>query len=253
MKPAPGSALRVGLTMLLAWVATAAVAGEPVTLHWFPRPPFHYIENDRVTGLLVEPIRAAFEAEGIPYRLENTPATRLYNTIRNSSGLDCGLGWYKNRQREAFARFSQAFYLDAAIVGVVRKSKGVPPHISAAELLTKWEIRALVKQTFTHGAYLDSLLSNPGDKLHVERISAEVPKILQMVSADRADLALMLPVEADYVFSHGVRAEDFQVLHFPDVPAKEYRYLMCSQKIPDDMMLRINKAISRHVHLAAQP
>jgi len=230
--------------------AAAAESTPPIVLHWFPRPPFHYEEQQKLTGLLVEPVLGAFQFAGVAYATENTPATRIFNLIKENHGYDCALGWYKNTEREQFAQFSDPIYHDKALIGVARKDSQIPLTITAKELISTYHVRMVAKQTFSHGAYLDNLLASPSKAIAILRTSGEIPVILKMVQSNRADLALVDAEEVGYMFSHGLDVANFEILHFPDVPPSEFRYLMCSKRVPESVLTRINAAIKATIHLA---
>ena len=65
-----------------------------------------------------------------------------------------------------------------------------------------------------------------------------------MIHAARADLIVTTQEEVEiYVKQAELEMSDFRVLEFPDVPAVEMRYVLCSQKVPADVMSRLNAAI----------
>jgi polar amino acid transport system substrate-binding protein len=82
----------------------------------------------------------------------------------------------------------------------------------------------------------------------VEVVAAEIPNLVKMIAAKRADLIITTQEEvALYVDQAELKLKDFRVLIFPDVPAVEMRYILCSKQVPEDTMQRLNKAIGKFV------
>ena len=51
--------------------------------------------------------------------------------------------------------------------------------------------------------------------------------------------------EAKYLAEEaGTSIRDFQLIKFTDMPMGERRYLMCSKQVPDEVINRLNGAIS---------
>jgi uncharacterized protein (TIGR02285 family) len=157
--------------------------------------------------------------------------------------LDCTPGWYKKPDREAYAQFSLPIYQDLPLQGLSRANFSVPDGITAKELFLRPDLRLLLKQNFSKGAYMDSLIEHiPAQQ--VQKVAAEVPTLVKMIQADRADLIITTEEETDYFISQsGYQKQDFRIIKFPDVPATEKRYILCSQRVPTEIMNRLNQSI----------
>ena len=84
---------------------------------------------------------------------------------------------------------------------------------------------------------------------HVLPTTDEVPTMVQMIARGRADLIITTQEEVEiYVHQSGFKLEDFHILVFPDVPAVEKRYILCSQQVPAEVLDNLNSALAKIVH-----
>lgn len=245
MKTSKTDSLTLCFTTL--WATAMTASAEPpstITLHYYERPPFHYSDEHGVpTGLIVARTVEIFNKAKIDYSWHVTPANRILAVLKSDTGLDCTSGWYKLSEREKYARFSEAIYRDKPLVGLSRADFRVSENITAQKLFHLPNIRLLLKENFSQGAYMDRLLSDV-PKQRMQRVTAEVPTMVKMLKANRADLIITTEEESKVFISNaGYTEKEIRILRFPDVPAVENRYILCSKSVPDSTMKRLNQAI----------
>jgi polar amino acid transport system substrate-binding protein len=231
------------LSLWAAW-GIAFAAENVITLHYYERPPFHSRDaNGQITGLVADPTIKILKMADVAFTWQLTPANRILSMLKNNVGMDCSPGWYKNPDRASYAQFSLPIYKDKPLVGLSRANFAVQEGITAKELLSRPGTRLLAKQNFSQGAYMDELIAKM-PTAQVQRVAAEVATMVKMVQIDRADLILTTQEEtATFIHQSGLDVKDFRVLKFPDVPAVENRYLLCSKTVPPHVITRMNKAI----------
>ena len=196
-----------------------------------------------MAGVIATLTETVFKAAGITYKWELTPVNRILANLKNNNGLECTSGWYKTAERETFAQFSLPIYHDQPLQGLSRADFAAAEGITAKELFLRPDLRLLLKQNFSQGAYMDALIANIPPQ-QVQRVTVEVPTMVKMVKADRADLIITTEEETDYFIKQsGFENKDFRILKFSDVPATEQRYILCDQKTPREVMNRLNQAI----------
>jgi hypothetical protein len=90
---------------------------------------------------------------------------------------------------------------------------------------------------------MDKLLTDlPKDR--IQRVTAEVPTMVKMLKSNRADLIITTEEESKiFISDAGYTEKDIRILRFPDVPAVEHRYILCSKNVPASTMKRLNDAI----------
>lgn len=220
-----------------------AAAADPITLYYYERPPFFMTaENGTVSGLLIEPTRAAFERAGIPFRLELASVARVLDLIRDEQhGLACSGGWFMTEERARFAKFTKPFYRERPPIGIAAKSLVVPPGTRVADLLASTATLVVI-EGYSYGKYLDPLIQQKDPK-QLLRLPRPDRTMFEMVIAGHADLVLTNEEDVAEAAPLGVGGPDYPILRFPDVPQNDTRHIMCSRAVPDAVIDRLNEAI----------
>jgi uncharacterized protein (TIGR02285 family) len=228
----------------LAWASLAlpAQATEPLALMYYDRPPFMIDGGDgSASGLTVNISNEIMKTAKLDYTWHKFAAKRILELVRENAIHGCGIGWFKNPEREQFARFSKPIYHDKPQVAVAPKKFVLPADTKLFAALAINGTRILVKEGFSYGA-IDPLLLKY--KPVLISTAGEVVQMMQMIKANRADMTFLPEEEAMYLLGQaGFRADDFNLIKFPDMPPGSTRHLMCSKKVPESVMQQINAAI----------
>ncbi|TCP15164.1 polar amino acid transport system substrate-binding protein [Crenobacter luteus] len=227
-------------TLLFAAALVAQpAAAEPLTLHYFERPPFYYTRPDGLpTGLVIEPLRRALVVAGVAHRWQTTPSNRQLAKIEADKAMDCGVGWFRTPERERVGRFSAPLYRDRPQVVVVDATQPVHGSATLARLLAERDWVFLRRERFSYGNALDAMLAanRPREIATSEPIAAMV----RMIAAGRASYTFVSAEEAGAMRQDGVR-----VATPPDMPAGETRHLWCSRRVPAETLARLDAALAR--------
>ncbi len=237
--PARSSVLLLGLAL------GGAAAAQPaaLTVYYNERPPYAVSgAGDQVEGLTATPAARALAAAGVPFRWVKLPSNRQILSIKDNRAPECALGWFRNPEREQFARFSKPLYQDRPTVALSHQGLE-PPGRRLAELLSQPGVTVLVKERFSYGPYVDGLLAQL--RPTVTATTVENAQMVQMVARRRADLMFAAEEEASVLIEQAgpEDARQLKVLHFADMPEGEKRHLMCSRAVPEELMQRLNAAI----------
>lgn len=245
-----GAALGAGSTVAL-WPAAAGAAvtpagtgAEAVELYYFERPPYVTLRpggSPEVGGLTATPAAQAFKAAGIAFRWVELPTMRQLVTLKDQARPACAVGWFRNPEREQQFKFTRAIYRDRATVGIARSE--FTPATTLAETLRQPRLQVLVKDGFSYGAMIDGLLTST----RVDRVvtSADNVSMVHMVEALRAQFMFAAEEEATYLVEQArLPAGRLKLLHFGDLPPGERRHILCSKATPDELIERLNRAIT---------
>ncbi len=225
-------------------VTLFAAAPVAVTVHFYERPPYASRQPDgSVKGLTANPVLQALATMAEPYQWSETPAKRQLSMLEHNSGRDCGIGWFRNPDRERFAKFSVPIYRDLPPVAIVNPQRRLPKTATVAEVLATPDMRVLIKDGLTYGGHVGGLLKSA--RAQVEAVSLDSTQIIRMVAANRADMMFATGEEAPILLRSLGDDAALQVHRFPEIPAGEHRYLMCSKQVDDAWLARFNKAILR--------
>lgn len=218
---------------------------EPaIILHYHERRPYYITSGSRVQGLVAGVITRAFEFADIPYKWQQTPARRQLDIIRDNEGTDCGVGWFKTPERQQFSKFSTAVYRDTPFVAVARANNTKILKIQTLEqLFQEHRLKLLVKTGYSYGAEIDRKIREFSPWM--AETTADNQAMLQMIEGRRADYCFMTREEVKDLLLHaGFNKDSFTILPFAEIPEGNTRYLICSQKVPDEMIERFNQAIT---------
>jgi len=219
-------------------------AEEKINVHYNDRPPYLIMKNGELTGLTGSVAIAAFKSAGIPFQLSNTPATRQLDILKKHQGKDCAVGWFKNPDREKFAKFTKPLYKDKPQVAiVVNKNNTLKDNAVLEEALTKKDAILLMKQSYSYGKFLDGLIEKVKPRQHA--VSGENTAMIKIIAANRENYYMFSAPEEfeSMVQASGLNLKDFKTINFKDMPAGEQRYILCSQKVEDSLIEKLNSAI----------
>lgn len=231
------------LAMTASLVLPLSGSAQSVTLHYFPRPPYMYQDGGQLAGLTGSVAAAAFHAAGVNVTVQDTPASRFLVIVKRNEGLDCGIGWFKNPEREEFGKFTKAIYQDEAMAALtVPDNTKITANDSVESVLANKDLKLLVKQSFSYGKTLDTLI----EKLQPNRQIATVENVqmVKMLHARRANYMFISPEESvATIAAAGFQPGEFKLLRLANMPKGESRYILCSKNMPDELIARLNAAI----------
>ena len=258
----PGLCLVVGLTVLFGKSFISRDLSLPsrqsstnpqpvndlITIHYHERFPYYVTGPLGVYGLCSDPAKLAFKKAGIPFRWEKTPAKRQLDIIKNNRSRDCLLGWFKNSEREKFAKYSLYIYMDKPAIALARAdNKEIIPGRPLEETLFNVNLILLRKNGYSYGQFVDAKIAELNPKQEIT--NAENVGMLKMIHSKRADYFFISEEEAEELTaSSGLPKTDFKYIKFSNMPQGNKRYLLFSKKVEDEVIDKINAAIKRYVH-----
>jgi len=219
-------------------------AQSTIELYYYERVPYAVADNQgEVSGLCATPAAKAFKKAGIPFQWKKMPFKRQVATIKYNKKMACGIGWFKNPEREEFARFTDAIYQDKPAITISRKgNKSLEKNSRLNTLLKDRNVKLLVKDGFSYGAYIDGLIEKYNPAVVVA--TGTNIQMLQMILAGRADYFFTSVEEAEHMIkSAGYGVSQFQLHHYSDMPAGNRRYITCSEQVTPETIDLLNRAL----------
>lgn len=230
--------------LIFGSLTTQAQAQDILTIHYALRPPYVVSTSENTIGGLVGgPIVRALEKAKIRYRLKQTPTSRQMVLVKNNQSPECGVGWFKNEEREQFGQFSEAIYTGGKMVLIANKRASLNLIEDFSKLVQEKSLRLVVKDLYSYGPYIDAEINRKA-QLKVDRRIAEADAMIKMVAAGRADIMLASEEEAALLFGNPGTAP-LQIVHLSDVKAGEKRYLLCTRKVPSPWLTEFNAALGK--------
>lgn len=239
-------ARRVCLLTLLTSVLPcwAQKKTQTVNLMYLERPPYaSSLEGKKPQGLLIEPVEKAFQEAGINYRLLEVPVVRQLAILKSNQDLDCGVGWFKRDDRAAYAKYSMPFFQDLPTVGIVAIDSTLPSSAKLKDILSTTHLTWTVVDGYSYDPYVEAQLKE--HKTALQTISGGLVNLVNMIDKNRASITVLARQEAQYYLDRDQFKGRLRIVEFSDVPAGEARYLLCSHKVDDALLEKINKSFQK--------
>ncbi|RJP80810.1 MAG: hypothetical protein C4522_07080 [Desulfobacteraceae bacterium] len=221
---------------------------ETLTVLYLERPPYYFTVNGRAEGFLVKLTRKLFLEADIPVTFSEMPPKRIIKMIKSKKGNFCSIGWFKNPERETFAKFSLPIYQNKPIVILTTKNQQerFQPYRTLKEVFSDKTIVLGIMSEFSYGSYIDDLIKNdPPSNIEITSKQSMIPGL---IVKKRAAFMLVSPEEVETLLqAEGHNPDDFLSITMPDIPAGNERYLMFSKGVSDETIEKINQTIRKHV------
>lgn len=223
--------------------ALPSAAQDTVHVAYSERPPYVFVQPDGTpAGLTGTPAAAAFKAAGIHVQWHVVPTNRQLYMVRDASSRSCAIGWFATPERQQYAKFTKPIYRDRSWVIITNAGFAARGIGSLEELARLRDIRVLVKDNFSYGP-LETFIRQWQPVMAVS--TASTLKMVQSVSKGVVDLMFVAEDEGQYIIRHhGEHDTNLRLLQFKDMPRGMERHIMCSKAVPDQVIERLNKAIT---------
>jgi len=231
---------------ILSVFSSLSVSDNIVRVHYNERPPYlTTVAHGIAVGLTATPAMKAFQASGIQHQWVKTPSNRQIAILEKNAGKDCLVGWFKNPQREKFALYSHAIYQDKPSIALALFSNTRIESGRTMEAVFKDpDLLLLVKDGYSYGSYIDGMIEKYNPKRH--SVLVENTNMLQMINVTRADYFFTAEEEADGLIRNaGLFQGDYKYIRFPNTPAGNKRYILCSKKVGSDVIDKLNSWIDK--------
>ncbi|MBV8656648.1 MAG: transporter substrate-binding domain-containing protein [Burkholderiales bacterium] len=231
---------------ILLFAAAATDASAPVIVEYREKPPYNYTEAGIPKGFLVDRVRDIFGSAKVEMRFEAVPANRLMADIEANTRPVCSPGYYRLPERERFARFTAAMYVDKphALIANHLQASSIRHLGTLKALLASSQYTMGVVDGVSYGAELDAAIG----RLPRAPMRAAVPpgQLVKMVGAGRADFMLIDEEDLQFLGSSGQLAVlGVERVQFPDPPAGLRRHIMCSRAVSAETIRRLDAAIQK--------
>ncbi|MCU7835815.1 MAG: transporter substrate-binding domain-containing protein [gamma proteobacterium symbiont of Taylorina sp.] len=205
-----------------------------------PREPYVIEAQNSITGLVASPLIEALDNSKINYQLKNKPSKRHLLEIKANKKALCAVGWFKNPEREQFAKYSNPLYQDKSMGIIALKKTEITEGISIDNLLKKNRISILVKDSYSYGNFLDTKLSNS----NVKKTKATNKNMLSMIAKKRADFMFISYEEAIELLAVHKYKDRLKFIVISNMPQGNNRYLICSKRVDSEIIINLNEYIN---------
>ena len=218
---------------------------KEIALYYFNRPPYYFTgKNNTPKGLLLKPVLKQLANAPINIVAKEIPSDAVLGRLRANKGRECGIGWFKNPDREKFARFTNAIYTNKPLVILTTLKK----KDSFQDLKTLEEIfrSALVwghVENYSYGEYVDNMVAKAKPK---KAASNDQKHMIKMMVGGRFDYMLIAPEESEvFISNSGFDKNDFFLFSPDGMPHGNSRYILCSRKVEESEIAVLNKFLRK--------
>lgn len=238
----PRSSALIAASLLLA--PLACLAQDTIHVAYAERPPYLTVQPDgSPTGLTGAPAAAAFKAAGVPVQWHVVPSNRQLAMIKDPRGLNCTIGWYMVHERLAYAKYTRPIFRDKGWLLLTNTAFAERGITTMQELASQRDLRVLIKDNYSYGG-LDKFIHQWNPVVAVS--TASTLKMVQSVAKGAVDMMFVPEEEGNYILKNEAAdyAAKLQLVQLKDMPRGPERYIMCSKAVPDEVIDRLNKAIT---------
>lgn len=210
---------------------------QPLEILYEDREPYIKTENNTISGIVATPLIKAIKNADIKINLINKPSSRHLYEIKSNKKSICAIGWFKNKKRESFSKFSKFLYQDEAMGILVRKDNTSIRKIKDINTLLKDQsLKLLTKSSYSYGTYIDNKLLEYNIKRN--DVNSNNKTMIKLIMKKRADYMFFSFEEAQSLID---KKSDVIFLSLKGIPKGNKRYLICSKKTTNKIIELINK------------
>lgn len=227
---------------------SAETVSEEIQIFYLERPPYYYSENNEFKGVLADLTKEIFKKAGISYSWLSLPPQRLISMFENTDEKICSPGWFLKTDRMRYANFTHPIYRNNPLVVLILKDNkdafnGID---TLASLFKDRSLTLGTVATYRYSGYIDNLINQ--HKPDQIKVYSSAVSLVEMMAVKRVSYMLISPVEVDFLIQKaGLDRNLFDLLTFPDIPAGNKRYLMCSKSVDNSTLEKLNDAIEEIV------
>jgi uncharacterized protein (TIGR02285 family) len=233
----------IGLIIVGFAPAQLLMAQAAASLHilYEIRPPYVIKEGKEIRGLVATPLMNALKELAIPFRLVEKPSKRHLHEIKANHGRVCALGWFKNPDRDRYARFSMPLYQDRPMAILMRRDSAIMHPIHLDSLLQNRAWVRLAKLGYSYGPTIDKKIRYY--KTKTRTVGADNITMMSMIAKKRADYMFVSQEEVESLLPSHPQGERLAVVTIDGMPEGNHRHLICSKSVTQTFLDRINQEL----------
>ena len=237
---------RLVFVMATCVLMPTCARAQSVLMVYRDKPPYSYLENGVAKGFLLERTRRVMQRAGIESQFRELPPKRIFLEIQRDEQAICSFGWYKLAERERYARFSAPLHQDRphVVLAGPRSVDAVRRHTSLKSLMSDATLIVAGADGVSYGAELDVMIAKFAGK---RDFTLQSPlQVAKKIAAQRADFMFIDQEDYDYLTASNAdfRSDALVRIDYADMPAGLKRHILCSQRVGQETMRKINAAIA---------
>lgn len=234
--------------LLFLMILPGVVFCEKIIVSYLERPPYYETVGGVPSGFLVDLTLKIMDDAGIDYQLREMPPKRIILELKSMKKPHCSIGWFRKKERFAYAKYSKAIYINKPIEVLTTKRNiaFIKNYRKVRELFKDRTLCVGLIGVFSYGEYIDALIDNIIPNYY--ELPNEQNKLPRLIYRGRISYMLVAPEEIDHLLkSSGLRRDAFVSFRMEDIPKGNKRYLIFNKVVSDETINRINISIAKYV------
>lgn len=125
---------------------------------------------------------------------------------------------------------------------MARKQFSVKPNSILEAVLDTKTVRVLLKSKYSYGPQIDEMISK--SKASKILSDGENQQMVNLLIANRADFMFAAKEEAEYLIENNDPNKALHIMVLQNMPMGEKRYMACNRLVTDELLERLNNAIT---------
>jgi len=217
-----------------------------VKIYYFERPPYYFTENGIAKGILIEKTEKIFNLAKIKYKFYSLPVKRIFAYLEKDIPA-CSPGWYYTEKRSKIFKYTLPIYESKPIVAVVNSDKwNYKNRFCSLKKLLLSNLKLGLISGFNYGKVLENSFYSMKKSLKLKRFTTSVDNIIKLVALGRIDYTFVSEENIYTFLNKNRRFKKFlTIVRINEIGKGEKRYIICSKKVSDKIIMKLNNAIKR--------
>ncbi len=231
--------------LLLTFFTNFIFAKSPLTIYYYERAPYHYTtEQGEAKGILIDITKKLLDNANIKYHFTSIPVKRIFTYLKKEE-FSCSPGWFFTKERSKIFKYTLPIYESKPIVAIINAKKWKNHStICSIDKLLKLNLTLGLISGFKYGKVIENKLREYKGIIKLKKITVSMDKIIMLTAIDRIDFTFVSKENIDFFLkNHKEFKKKIIVVKLPEIKKGEKRYIICSKKVPDQIIKKINKAI----------
>ncbi len=254
-----------GLAADTADAAPATVTAPTVTIYFEHRPPLmgqalidqalmDQAPSEKTpaagiepAGLIVDRVRKGLTAAALEARWQYESAPRQLQALLSAATPACGIGWYHTAERARVYRYSKPVFtpMPASLL-VSATDKRFDQFTRFEDVLKNRLVRLVRAKPYIVSREVQAFYDRYPDAPVVTFSGEKHADLARMITNRRADYFVSSAEENLFLLSSNPDyGQQLRAVSYPDIPAGQDLYMICSRAVPETWLQRFNDGFAR--------
>ncbi len=198
-------------------------------------------------GLIVDRVRKGLTAAALDVRWQYESAPRQLQALLSAATPACGIGWYHTAERARVYRYSKPVFtpMPASLL-VSATDKRFDQFTRFEDVLKNRLVRLVRAKPYIVSREVQAFYDRYPDAPVVTFSGEKHADLARMITNRRADYFVSSAEENLFLLSSNPEyGNQLRAVTYPDIPAGQDLYMICSRAVPEKWLQRFNDGFAR--------